>query len=354
MRRLVPSLLLSIAIAGCGAAAPTTPPTPAPSASAPDVKLTALQQIQRDAKKLDPLVTAPSVKSFLAATSRLPVITPRRLFKDTKDTTRQARFYTEAEAAKLPDAERATLKEIPADEELYYNTKYGSPLSYARPLDLLASRGVVLSKGMKLLDFGYGYIGHLRLLATLGLDTTGVDVDPMLTALYSSPGDQGAMEGEGGLKGTVRLLNGELFKDAALRAQVGAGYDVVISKNVLKRGYIHPDRPAKKEQLIDLGAPDDVVLKGFFDALKPGGSLLIYNICPALTPPDKPFVPWSDGRSPFSKKQFEDAGFTVVAMDQDDTDSVRKMGKALGWDADPDDKWDLDHDLSVLWTLVKR
>jgi hypothetical protein len=132
---------------------------------------------------------------------------------------------------------------------------------------------------------------------------------------------------------------------------------LVISKNVLKKGYIHPDRPvAHPKALIDLGAKDEVVLRSFFDALAPGGHFLVYNICPALTPPDKPLIPWSDGRSPFSKSQWESAGFEVLVLDRDDTQAVREMGKKLDWDLPEDGEpgMDLDHDLSVIYTLVRR
>ena len=81
---------------------------------------------------------------------------------------------------------------------------------------------------------------------------------------------------------------------------------------------------------------------------------MIYNICPDLTPPDKPFVPWSDGRSPFSKAAWEVAGFEVLAFDVDDTAAVNRMAHLLGWGDDPEEKWDIDHDLSVLFTLVRR
>jgi len=47
--------------------------------------------------------------------------------------------------------------------------------------------------GKRILDFGYGTVGHLRLLASLGADMVGVEVDPLLRALYSAPGDQGAI-----------------------------------------------------------------------------------------------------------------------------------------------------------------
>lgn len=337
------------------AAAAPPPPSSAPPATATSAsaappnlaQLSALDRIRYDAKKVEPLVSTPLAKSFLAATKDLPHIAPRTLYRDADKT----HFYSEAEWARLPADARANLVKAPADEELYYNTKYGSPLSYSRPLDLLASRGVSFGPKTRLLDFGYGYVGHLRLLASLGVDATGIDVDPLFRALYSYEGDQGVIGG----KGSVRLLSGEFPKDPSIVAQVGNGYDVIISKNVLKRGYIHPYRPVTNPRWrIDLGVSDDEVLKAFHDALKPGGVFLIFNICPALTPPDKPFIPWSDGRSPWDKAQWEKAGFEVLEIDRDDLPAVQAMARALGWDTDPDDKMDIEHDLSALYTLVRR
>jgi hypothetical protein len=235
-----------------------------------------------------------------------------------------------------------------ADEDMYYNTRYGGAPSYARPLDLLAEAGVALGPGTRLLDFGYGYIAHMRLLAQLGVDATGVDVEPMLRPLYSRPGDQGPFG-----PGQVRLLTGHFPSDAALVETVGTGYDLILSKNTLKHGYIHPDRPAPPERLMRLGASDEVVLARFFAALKPGGRMMIYNICPAPSPPDKPFIPWSDGRSPFSPEQWQAAGFHVLVYNRDDTAELRTLAHAMKWDQGPD-KMDLEHNLSVLYTLVER
>lgn len=376
---LVFTFVLAPGVLSCSAApAPTAPPPPAASsAAAPPIvpspvassipaapaasslpaaaaapKLGALDQIRADAKALEPQVQTPLVKRFLAATAGLPSITPRALYHDEKKT----RFFTEREVAALTAEERGALRNIAADEELYYNTRYGSPLSYSRALDILFARGLELAPGAKVLDFGYGYAGHLRLLASLGVDATGVDVDPMLRALYSEPGDQGeippAAEGSA-KKGRMRLLNGKFPADPAITRAVGAGYDLVISKNVLKKGYIHPDRPAQEKHLIRLEVSDDVFLKSFFAALKPGGKMLVYNICPAPSPPDKPFIPWSDGRSPFTRQQWEAAGFKVLVFDQDDAAAVRVMGRTLGWDKG-EGAWDIEHDLSVLYTLVER
>src|SRR5262249_9503885 len=274
--------------------------------------LSALEQIKEDARKLDPIVSSTMAKRFLSRTAILPHIATRMLYHDDA----KKRFFTEREAAALPAAERAALRQKKADEELYYNTKYGSPLSYSRPLDILFSRGLSLSKGAKILDFGYGYVGHLRLLASFGVDATGVDVDPLLRALYSEPSDQGEISGPEGEKGHVRLLDGHFPADPAIVSAVGSGLVLVSSKNVLEKGYIHPDRPADDKFLIHLDASDEVVLKSFFAALKPGAWMMVYNICPAPTPPDKPFIPWSDGRSPWSREQWEAAGFKVLVFNQ--------------------------------------
>ncbi len=359
-RSLVPAFALAIGLStlACGGtgAPGAAPPPPAPSAaaapmdSAAPAKETEIDRIRVAAKKLDAIVTRPEVKRFLAHALTLPHIATRTIYHDEKKT----HFYTEQQASALPPAEKAALKSMSVDEDLYYNAKYGSPLSYSRPLDILFSKGLSLPAGSRVLDFGYGYVGHLRLLATMGVDATGVDVDPFLTALYGQPGDQGEFTGPEGDKGHVRLLEGRFPADPAIVTAVGAGYDLVISKNVLKKGYIHPDRPADEKFLIKLGASDEVVLKSFFAELKPGGTMLVYNICPALTPPDKPFIPWSDGRSPFTRQQWEAAGFKVDVFDQDDTAAVRVMGHALGWGDDPEEHWDIDHDLSVIYTLVER
>ncbi len=297
-------------------------------------------RLRRDALRIEALVNAPVAKRFVAATASLPRIAPRTLFHD-----REKKMYITAnEAALLPPERGADLTKLIADETLYYETNYGSPLSYARPLDVLESHGVELEKVRTVFDFGYGYIGHLRLMTSLGWRVTGVDISPLLPALYAFPGDQ-----DDGL----HLIDGHFPSDPNTVAAVGGGYDLVISKNTLKRGYVHPDRPTEPKHRLQLDATDDEVLAAFFKALRPGGSMLIYNICPALTPPEKPFVPWSDGRSPFHEDQWQRAGFEVLAFDRDDTTALRQVARALGWGDNPQE-WDIEHDLSVLYTLVRR
>lgn len=373
-RSAAPSLLILPALLALGAAAAActeVPPavpggaTALPGASAAPIAsgapagapspwdLRGVDRLVSDAKRLTPLVQTDGVKQFLARAALLPKIPKRQLLVDVD----KSHYYTEAEAAALPPDARAALKPYPVDEEEYYNTHYGSPLSYSRPLDILFSRGITLPPGSRYLDFGYGYAGHLRMLATMGVHATGVDVWAFLRAVYSWPGDQGDFTGPSGEKGSVRLLDGRFPADPAIVTAVGSGYTLILSKNVLKRGYLHPERPVDNpKKLIHLDVPDEVAIKAFYDALVPGGHFLIYNICPAPTPPDKPFVPWSDGRSPFTRAQLEAAGFEVLVFDKDDADGVRVMARALGWDQPEDGEpgMDLVNDLSVLYTLVRK
>ena len=60
------------------------------------------------------------------------------------------------------------LRKLTVDERLYYTTRYGSSLAYSRPLELLAGSGLKDIANKRILDYGYGAIGHLRLLVSLG------------------------------------------------------------------------------------------------------------------------------------------------------------------------------------------
>lgn len=339
-------LLATIAtIASCAAAppvqqrTPTSPPLPKPAStvvpSIPDELEGTVDQLRKDAEAIAPLVETPLAKQFLSKTSELPHVAPRSIWKS-------------ADKKKWSREPGPDLVEVKVDEPLYYETKYGSPLAYARPLDILGRHGVRPAPGMRSADFGYGGVGPLRLLASLGWNVTGIDVDPMLPVLYL-PSDSGSV---GKLGGSVRMLDGRFPVDREITAAVGGGLGLFLSKNTLKRGYIHPYRPADPTKTIDLGG-DEAFLSAVHDALLPGGWFMIYNICPALTPEDKPFVPWSDGRSPFSREQLGTAGFEILEFDRDDADAIRRIAHVLRWDQGAD-ATDLVHDLSVLYTLARR
>jgi SAM-dependent methyltransferase len=325
----------------------STPPSLA--GTGPPAAETAALGLRREAKALEPLVVSPLARDFLKATAELPAIAPRRLFFDEAKKT----YLTEAAASSLAAEPRRALKPFPIDESFYYTTKYGSPLAYARPIDLLGQAGLDDIAGRKVLDFGYGTVGHLRLLAGLGAEVTGVDVDPLLPALYAAPGDQGVVRNRRGRAGRIRLIDGRFPADQAVRRSVGGDYDLILSKNTLKRGYVHPERPVDPRRLLGLGTDDDAFVKVLYDALKPGGRVMIYNISPAPSPLGQPYKNWADGRCPFAREVWEAAGFRVVAFDREDSEAIRKVAQALGWDRG-EAPIDLKKDLFALYTLMRK
>ncbi len=296
-----------------------------------------------------PLMRQAVTKAFLEAAFDLPEVKPRQLLRDpvTK------KFYTAAEAEKLDEAKRKALTAVTVGESFYYNTKYGSPLAYARPLEILGAAGLKNVAGKKILDFGYGTVGHLRLLARSGAQTVGVDVDPLLPTLYTDPIDQGPIPTKSGAPGGIRLIDGQFPANVAVTQAVGNNYDLILSKNTLKNGYLHPSQPVDKQLLIDLGVEESVFIRSLFAILKPGGKVLVYNLSPAPSKVGEPYKPWADGKSPFSVAQWEAAGFKVVAFDKDDNAAARAMGHALGWNRGSS-PMDLEHDLFAHYTLVEK
>jgi alpha-beta hydrolase superfamily lysophospholipase len=329
-------------------APPVAPPkvvAPAPKPAAPG---SVVADIVKDARGYEPLVKGELARQYLASAADLPPQAPRTLWHDAEKT----RYFTEAQRAQLPEAERAALKQRIVDEELFYTARWGTPAAYARPLEVLGG-GKDALVGKKVLDFGFGAIGQERMLASLGANVTGIDVDPLGAALYTWPGDQGAIPGRLGKDGALRLLFGRFPAEPAVRDAAGKGYDLFLSKNVLKRGYIHPERPAEEKHLIKLGVDDETFVRTLHGMVVPGGRVLIYNLAPAQAPADKPYIPWADGRCPFAKELWQKVGFKVVAYDQDDTAAARAMGHAFGWDQG-EDRMDLEKDLFATYTLVER
>jgi len=375
-----PLLLLVSAASAAGQeppAAPAEPPAPAaqaapagetapagdtPAASDSEAGMAAKEQakevvsgLRKEASALAPLVRSPLGKEFLAATSWLPAVPARTLWHtpDKSQYWSQAALdaMTKPERTKLEGADGKGLERLDLSPQYYYFTRYGSPLAYSRALDVASSGGLKSVTGKRVLDFGYGGAGHLRLLASLGADATGIDVDPLLVALYSAPSDQGEIHASGHA-GKLRLLTGKWPGDRLLSAAAGGNFDLIVSKNTLKNGYIHPAEKVDDRLLVHLGVSDEEFVAAVADALAPGGLFLIYNLCPAPAPAGKPYIPWADGRCPFSRKVLEDAGLRVLAYDQNDDGPARAMGHALGWDQGG--KVDLDKDLFGLYTLAAK
>ena len=254
------------------------------------------------------------------------------------------------QVGKLPAVEAWQIesngKQITIDEGMFYYARYGSPLAYARALDLAVTSGFEPATGAKIFDFGYGSIGHLRMLALMGHHCVGVDVAPFLKRMYANAsGPLG--------DGSVFVYDGQFPKEEALTEKVGKDFDLVISKNVLKKGYIHPSREVSDPRmLIDLGVDDEAFLASVAAMLKPNGLFVIYNFCPAKAATDKPYIPWAEGESPFSKDAFVKAGFEVLQLDVVDDAEARRLGHALGWDSAGG--MNLDTDLFAWYTIVRK
>lgn len=223
---------------------PATTPDPTP-----------VQALRAEADTLKPLVTTDLARQFLQATADLPAIEQERVVYWDRAT---RRALTPREAAELSPEELEAFNELSLGEQFYDYTAYGTPLAYCRALDLAAAAGFDSADGKRVVDFGFGGIGHLRLLASLGAHVTGIEVLDLLCDFYREPGDTGVIGRSGaaepGSPGTLSLVYGSFPGDATIAEVVGGNCDLFISKNVLKKGYVHPQREADPRFLVHLGA----------------------------------------------------------------------------------------------------
>lgn len=294
-----------------------------------------------EAAAAKPLARTELGKAFVAAAEKLPPFAPWSVFR------KKAEWKSVADYEKLPAADKAGWQEMPIADGIYHGFTYGTPLAYLLAVDRLAEAGGDL-RGKRVLDFGHGSIGQLRMLAAMGGTAVGVDVDPRQLAVYGHPSDQGPVG-----TGSVKLVHGRWPAEPKAVEAVGGEFDVILSKNTLKNGYLHPAEPADKRFLVDLGVDDLAFLKACHGALKPGGWVVIYNLSPAPAAKGQPYRPMADGRCPFSEKDVAAAGFETVVRDEVDDERARKLGAALGWDQPPI-SMKLDTDLFARVTLLRR
>lgn len=314
-----------------------------------------VEKMRTEAESLRPLVQTDVARCFLDAAADLPEEGPRTVYLDG-----ETREWLSAEAAAaLGEEERAKLKEYTLPTASFYTTKYGSPLAYVRALDLAAQAAadppLASLEGKRVLDYGYGTLGHLRLMAACGAEATGVDVDTFLTALYADPSDRGPF-GERG--GRVDAIHGRWPAERAAAEAVRASgpYDLILSKNTLKQGYLRPSQPVDQSMIVDLGVSEEEFRRALFESLKPGGLVVIYNLSPAPSKPGEAYRPWAEGNTPFTSAQWEAAGFRVIAPDTEDHEAARAMARALGWDR-PTGRgagMDLENDLFAHYAIVQR
>lgn len=329
---------------------PTTATTGDAKPAEPALKGAA--KVRAEAEKLKPMVRSELARKFLDGAQMLPEPPAITLHMNRAE----RRWLTPALFTALSDEKKAGFEERALGEDFYYSTRYGSPVTYARALDLIASSGakspLQTLAGARVMDFGCGSLGQARMMAACGATVVGVDVDPMLGALYSRPEDQGAMPAlDPSGSGSATLVLGNWPEQAAARDAVGGQFDLIISKNTLKMGYVHPSQEVEKRMLLNLNVSDDEFVKAAFDALAPGGLLVIYNLSPAPAKPGEKYIPWAEGKCPFARELFEKAGFTVLKFDEPDHDAGRAMFEALGY---PIKNAAGEDDIFAEYTIVQR
>jgi SAM-dependent methyltransferase len=252
---------------------------------------------------------------------------------------------TPVEHNALNPSEREGFERIDYDDTFYYSTHYGSPVAYMRAVEIAGVHGIASLNAARILDIGYGAIGGVRMMASAGAQVSAVDIDSLLPALYRDAADQGSVKGIDGRTGSIALFHGVYAGNTTLTKLIGRNFNVIVSKNTMKRGFMKPT--ASRKAYVSFDASDEVLLDTIYDTLAPGGLLVIYNITGA---PD-PAKPATDGRSPFSREQFVKANLNVLALDASDDAGVRAMGKALGWHVQ---MGDLDKNLFASYTVVQR
>lgn len=333
----------------------TQPPAPSPAKEAtPQTSRPVVEQLTREAAQLKPLIKSALAIEFLDMVPLLSEPQSRTLYRNRE----KGIALTPAQWNWLSEEDKNAAKPQVFPPEFFYNTGYGSPLIYVRTLDLAGKHGLATLDQRHVMDFGSGTIGHLRVMALQGATARGVDVDPVLAALYSAPEDQGAIGA--GKNGSAWQHIGRWPAEPDIVRTVGTGFDLITSKNTLKEGYIHPKPPegktANPKQLITLGVDDAAFLRHIHDSLNPGGLFIIYNICPAQSDPKdltKPYIPFADGKSPFSRAQFATAGLDVLEFDVVDSAWAIDAFTALGYN-DGASKDAMSKTIFCWYTIAKR
>lgn len=283
------------------------------------------------AEALRSIATTPAANAWLDEAARLPEPSARTMY--VRRSTEGNVAYTQEEFDEAPEDEQARVRRFAGR---YYETFYGSPLAYLRAIDLgaqaLAEGDEPFSlEGARVFDLGYGQIGQLRMLAQAGAHAVGADPDPILRTLYSFPGDTGAVQRDEGPDGSITLACGVWPADEHVRETVGDGFDLIIARNLLKRGYIDPPQETPEYTRVGFGVPDAELLRALHDALRPGGVLVVYSLGGVYIPPGPSYSPSADIANPWTEADWKAAGFEVIAQDANEDAMARKAGEALGW-----------------------
>ncbi len=236
----------------------------------------------------------------------------------------------------LPEDERGGWRRREVSADTYYATFYGTAAAYLPAVEFAAAAlgradDPGAFEGTRVMDLGYGQMGQLELLAACGAEVVGVEVDPILTELYRDSLTPRSVANPHGASGSVRVTECLWPNEASCREDVGGGYDVILARNLLKRGYVKPRELIGNYVPVAHEMTDGEALGHFYDALAPGGVVVIYSLGGA---PD-PAKPWTDIANPWPESAWGAAGFEVVHHDLDVSADAGEMFVALGY-SEPD------------------
>jgi SAM-dependent methyltransferase len=184
-------------------------------------------------------------------------------------------------------------------------------VSYVGPVAVLRQAGLRSWAGTRVLDYGCGAGAWLANIAAAGARATGIEVPAWATTRVTISEPDGVNDLAPPAPGVppARRLLGNFPAWPDMREAVGGGYDIILSKNVLKKSYV-------REDFVQLGATDEAFLGEMHDRLKPGGLFLIMNLGsrPQAGAPAKGA---EDAHAAFTGAQLRAAGFEVLADDVD-------------------------------------
>ncbi|MFG0275451.1 MAG: hypothetical protein ACF8QF_10380 [Phycisphaerales bacterium] len=306
-------------------------------------------QFREQAAALADLVESDLALTFLAVADDLRAVEPRQIHYRRAD--RAAMTPEQYEAAS--EAERDGFAEMTIDWRQYYGLM-STPLAWTRPLEVLAAHGFTSADDARILDFGFGNVGQLRMLASMGADVVGVEIPGIHEVMYRLPDDTGPVErapdAGDGPDGSIDLAFGFWPGGEGMRDAAGDDFDLIMTKNVLKLGYIHPEQEADPRTLIHLGVDDDAFVQALYDSLAPGGIVFIYNLYPQQ--PEDRYLPWAHGENPFDRALWEATGFEALAWNVPDSPGAQAMGRALGWDQQRPETYE--QDFNAMYTILRR
>jgi hypothetical protein len=257
-----------------------------------------------------------AANEFLAAVDSLPAIPTRTLYVNEAE----RKWFTKKGYDALPRNVQSSFRSIQVNEERYYVGTQQTPLIHARMLDIANLYGHSTMSGARAMDYGNSAIGAARLMAASGGSVFAVYTDPKLAALYQTSGDTGAITGMNSRQGNLTVVTGDFPADAATKAAVGSGYDLIFSRDVFttSRGAAANDPNAAQR------------LSGFAQAMKPGALYVIYNVARPSSRDAR--TTEGDAKISFTLDELQAAGFKVIVYNQNDDGAIRQMGQLLGWD----------------------